>query len=61
MSSMGAEYQTEITTLKAEKIELEERASASEEYMSSSTVAYQKEIMRLRALLAEHAPETLQQ
>ena len=61
MSSMGAEYQTEITTLKAEKIELEERAAASEEYMSSSTVAYQKEIMRLRALLAEHAPETLQQ
>ena len=60
MSSMGAEYQTEITTLKAEKIELEERAAASEEYMASSTVAYQKEIMRLRALLAEHAPETLQ-
>ena len=60
MAQVGAEYEAEITRLKSESIEQEERANAAEEYMSQSTVAYQKEIMRLRSLLMEHAPETLQ-
>ena len=53
------ELETEVARLETRCTVAEEQLKASNEYLSEATVKYQVEIMRLREVVAKHAPEAL--
>ncbi len=57
--STQAELETEIASLQSRCAMAEEQLSATNRYWAQASVAYQKEIMRLRSVVGRHEPAQL--